>query len=141
MPLISNRWCWKRQGQVVRRPLTAVRAPIPGVPLLAVECLLPRIFKNGRGVEGVCSACCAHTEPTRSTLFPSVVEHPLGAVWGHNAPPPSSVGTLHPPRGACIAAVLVGTADALTTLEVTQGQILSQFPTDAARFWWHSYGS
>ena len=28
-----------------------------------------------------------------------------------------------------------------TTLEVTQGQILSQSPTDATRFWWHLYGS
>jgi len=27
------------------------------------------------------------------------------------------------------------------TLEVTQGQILSQSPTDATRFWWHLYGS
>jgi len=26
-------------------------------------------------------------------------------------------------------------------LEATQGQILSQFPTDATRFWWHLYGS
>jgi len=26
-------------------------------------------------------------------------------------------------------------------LEVTQGQILSQSPTDATRFWWHLYGS
>ena len=24
---------------------------------------------------------------------------------------------------------------------VTQGQILSQSPTDATRFWWHLYGS
>ena len=29
----------------------------------------------------------------------------------------------------------------LATLEVTQGQILSQSPTDATRFWWQSYGS
>ena len=28
----------------------------------------------------------------------------------------------------------------LTTLEATQGQILSQSPTDATRFWWHLYG-
>ena len=28
-----------------------------------------------------------------------------------------------------------------TTLEATHGQILSQFPTDATRFWWHLYGS
>ena len=28
-----------------------------------------------------------------------------------------------------------------TTLEETQGQILSQSPTDATRFWWHLYGS
>jgi len=28
-----------------------------------------------------------------------------------------------------------------TTLEATQGQILSQSPTDATRFWWHLYGS
>ena len=28
-----------------------------------------------------------------------------------------------------------------TTLEATQGQSLSQFPTDATRFWWHLYGS
>ena len=27
------------------------------------------------------------------------------------------------------------------TLEVTQGQILTQSPTDATRFWWHLYGS
>jgi len=27
------------------------------------------------------------------------------------------------------------------TLEATQGQILSQSPTDATRFWWHLYGS
>ena len=26
-------------------------------------------------------------------------------------------------------------------LETPQGQILSQSPTDAARFWWHLYGS
>ena len=26
------------------------------------------------------------------------------------------------------------------TLEATQGQILSQSPTDASRFWWHLYG-
>jgi len=25
--------------------------------------------------------------------------------------------------------------------EMTQGQILSQLPTDATRFWWHLYGS
>jgi len=29
----------------------------------------------------------------------------------------------------------------VATLEVTQGQILSQSPTDATRFWWHLYGS
>ena len=29
----------------------------------------------------------------------------------------------------------------ISTLEVTQGQILSQSPTDATRFWWHLYGS
>jgi len=29
----------------------------------------------------------------------------------------------------------------LSTLEATQGQILSQSPTDASRFWWHLYGS
>ena len=28
-----------------------------------------------------------------------------------------------------------------TTQEATQGQILSQSPTDATRFWWHLYGS
>ena len=28
-----------------------------------------------------------------------------------------------------------------STLKVTQGQILSQSPTDATRFWWHLYGS
>ena len=28
-----------------------------------------------------------------------------------------------------------------STLEVTQGQILSQSLTDATRFWWHLYGS
>ena len=28
-----------------------------------------------------------------------------------------------------------------TTLEATQGPILSQSPTDAIRFWWHLYGS
>ena len=28
-----------------------------------------------------------------------------------------------------------------TTLEATQGEILSQFPTDATRFWWHLCGS
>ena len=27
------------------------------------------------------------------------------------------------------------------TLEATHGQILSQSPTDATRFWWHLYGS
>ena len=27
------------------------------------------------------------------------------------------------------------------TQEATQGQILSQYPTDATRFWWHLYGS
>jgi len=27
------------------------------------------------------------------------------------------------------------------TLEATQGQILSQSPTDATRLWWHVYGS
>jgi len=27
------------------------------------------------------------------------------------------------------------------TLEATQGQILSQSPTDATRFWWHLYGA
>ena len=27
------------------------------------------------------------------------------------------------------------------TLDVPQGQILSQYPTDATRFWWHLYGS
>ena len=26
-------------------------------------------------------------------------------------------------------------------LEATQGQTLSQSPTDATRFWWHLYGS
>ena len=25
--------------------------------------------------------------------------------------------------------------------QVTQGQILSQSPTDVTRFWWHLYGS
>ena len=29
----------------------------------------------------------------------------------------------------------------VATLEVTQGQILSQSPTDVTRFWWHLYGS
>ena len=29
----------------------------------------------------------------------------------------------------------------LTTLRVTQGQILSQSPTDVTRFWWLLYGS
>ena len=29
----------------------------------------------------------------------------------------------------------------LPTLEATQGQILSQSPTDATRFWWNLYGS
>ena len=28
-----------------------------------------------------------------------------------------------------------------STLEATHGQILSQSPTDATRFWWHLYGS
>jgi len=29
----------------------------------------------------------------------------------------------------------------VSTLEATQGQILSQSPADATRFWWHLYGS
>ena len=29
----------------------------------------------------------------------------------------------------------------ISTLEATQGQILSQFPTDATQLWWHLYGS
>jgi len=29
----------------------------------------------------------------------------------------------------------------ISTLEVTQGQILSEPPTDATRFWWHFFGS
>ena len=33
------------------------------------------------------------------------------------------------------------TIQEVTTLEVTQGQILSQSPTDATRFWWYLYGS
>ena len=32
-------------------------------------------------------------------------------------------------------------AEPKSTLETTQGQILSQAPTDATRFWWHLYGS
>ena len=28
----------------------------------------------------------------------------------------------------------------VTTLETTQGQILSRSPTDAIRFWWQFYG-
>jgi len=30
---------------------------------------------------------------------------------------------------------------ATSTLDATQGQILSQSPTDASGFWWHLYGS
>ena len=33
------------------------------------------------------------------------------------------------------------TAQVSSTPEATQGQILSQSPTDATRFWWHLYGS
>ena len=29
----------------------------------------------------------------------------------------------------------------LSALEVTRGQISSQSPRDATRFWWHLYGS
>ena len=32
-------------------------------------------------------------------------------------------------------------AHTISTLEATQGQILSQSPTDATQFWWHLYGS
>jgi len=31
--------------------------------------------------------------------------------------------------------------DKVSTLEATQGQILSQSSADATRFWWHLYGS
>ena len=33
------------------------------------------------------------------------------------------------------------TVHAATTLDVTQGQILSQPPVDSVRFWWQWYGS
>jgi len=36
---------------------------------------------------------------------------------------------------------LLGVEGSGATLEATQGQILSQSPTDATRFWWHMYGS
>ena len=39
------------------------------------------------------------------------------------------------------AAGLEGGREGGTTLQATQGQILSQSPTDATRFWWHLYGS
>ena len=37
--------------------------------------------------------------------------------------------------------LLMAATAAPPTLEVTQGQMLSQSPTDATRFWWHLYGS
>jgi len=37
--------------------------------------------------------------------------------------------------------VIGGAAFRVPTMEVTQGQIGSQSPTDAARFWWHLYSS
>jgi len=39
-------------------------------------------------------------------------------------------------RSMFVSCMLVGFA----TLEATQGQIVSQSPTDATRFWWHLYG-
>jgi len=44
-----------------------------------------------------------------------------------------------PPSERCHPA-LASTSHSISTLEVTQGQILSQSPTDATRFWWHMYG-
>jgi len=35
----------------------------------------------------------------------------------------------------------LATYDVLAALEVTQGQILIQYPTDVPRFWWHLHGS
>ena len=34
-----------------------------------------------------------------------------------------------------------GATGQVSTLEATQGKILSQSPTDATRFWWHLFGS
>jgi len=37
--------------------------------------------------------------------------------------------------------IISGKQALVTTLQATQEQILSQYPTDATRFWWHLYGS
>jgi len=44
----------------------------------------------------------------------------------------------HPPKQQLCSAASSGLG---STLETTQGQILSQSPTYATRFWWHLYGS
>ena len=41
----------------------------------------------------------------------------------------------------CVAIQKKTQIERYTTLEATQGQILSQSPTHATRFWWHLYGS
>jgi len=51
-----------------------------------------------------------------------------------------------PPRGREARQLHDGSAAAAarrtgTTLEATQGKILSQSPSDATRIWWHLYGS
>ena len=50
------------------------------------------------------------------------------------------VGNGDPTDVALLAGTIANFA-AGTTLEATQGQILSQSPTDATRFWWRLYGS
>ena len=62
----------------------------------------------------------------------------------HHPFPGGSQGQQLPPAPGLTYAQQVATlhsAPPPATLEATQGQILSQSPTDATRFWWHLYGS
>ena len=64
--------------------------------------------------------------------------HPFGILQGALA---RGVEILQETQGAGQVAQAVAMALSRSTLEETQGQILSQSPTDATRFWWHFYGS
>jgi len=52
-----------------------------------------------------------------------------------------STATTNAPRHAAALSSSAASGELGATLEATQGQILSQSPTDATRFWWHLYGS
>jgi len=83
---------------------------------------------------------CGGYNQVHKWLHPNIDPDMPSRASGHRteARPPSTDPFPRSPKALTLSTLdFIGSS----TLEATQGQILSQSPRDSTRFWWHLYGS